>query len=203
MTERPEEKSLVFIVSGPAGSGKTTLCDSMLEQLSPKIQRVVTATTRPPRTGEVDGKDYYFFSQEEFENKVQAEQFYEHAYVHSNRYGILKDEIIQKLNKHIDLLINIDVQGAATLRKTAKNDPQLDGRMITIFVMPESEEELRKRLNQRGQDEHDVIEKRLKVAEAEVKEWAYYDYCILSKTKEEDFNSLMSLYTAEKLKVRK
>ena len=203
MTERLEEKSLIFVVSGPAGSGKTTLCDRMLKELSPQIRRVITATTRVPRRGEENGKDYYFLTEDEFKKKANDEQFYEHAYVHSNRYGILKEEIIKKLDENIDLLINIDVQGAVTLRKAAMNDAQLKGRMVTIFIMPPSVEELRNRLGQRGQDSNEIIEQRLEVAKNEIKEWNDYDYCILSKTKEKDFNSLMSIYNAEKLRIRK
>lgn len=201
--EKPKEIALIFVVSGPAGSGKTTLCDRMLKELSPKVQRVITATTRIPRIGEVNGEDYYFLSQETFEKKIQNEEFYEYAKVHANYYGILKDEIIQKLSKHIDLLVNIDVQGAETLRKAAGKDAKLAGRIITIFIMPESTDELRNRLYQRGQNEYADIAKRLEVAKNEVQEWKYYDYCISSRTKDEDFACLLSIYRAEKLRVIK
>lgn len=202
MTEGQSDIGLVFIVSGPAGSGKTTLCNRMLSELHPRVQRVITATTRPPREGENDGVDYYFLSQEEFDKRVNAGEFYEHAKVHTYNYGILKKEITKKLEQNIDLLINIDVQGARTLRKAAEEDPQLKGRVISIFVMPQSVEELRTRLTGRGLDENEEIERRLKVAENEVKDWNRYDYSIPSGTKEEDFACLMSLYAAEKLRVR-
>lgn len=202
MTEAPVDQALVFIVSGPAGSGKTTLCDRMIKELSPRIQRVITATTRPPRQGEVNGVDYYFFSQQEFEEAVSKGRFYEYAKVHSYYYGVLKEEIKSKLAKNIDLLINIDVQGAETLRMAARENPELQKRVISIFIMPTTVEVLKDRLQGRGLDAQEEIERRLQVAQQEVQYWTSYDYCIPSQTKEEDFSCLLSLYAAEKLRVR-
>lgn len=202
MTEVSPGKTLVFIVSGPAGSGKTTLCGRMLAELFPRVQRVITATTRPPREGEVNGGDYYFFSNEEFEKAVEQEKFYEHAKVHSYRYGILKQEIRDKLNQNIDLLINLDVQGAETLRRVAAEDPDLKDRVVSIFIMPLSVDVLSERLKTRGLDANDEIERRLNVAQKEVKYWASYNYCIPTGTKEEDFACLLSIYAAEKVRVR-
>lgn len=202
MTEFPPEKALIFIVSGPAGSGKTTLCGRMLDELSPKIQRIITATTRPPRDGEINLIDYYFLNDEEFDKAVEENQFYEHAKVHSYRYGILKQEIKNKLDQNIDLLINIDVQGAQTLRKVANQDPDLKGRVISIFIMPPSVDVLDERLKNRGLDHGEEIERRLNVAKKEVQYWVSYDYCIPTGTREEDFACLLSIYEAEKLRVR-
>lgn len=202
MTELSPNKPLVFIVSGPAGSGKTTLCGRMLSELSPKIQRVITATTRPPRSGEVNGVDYYFLSDGKFEDAINQGKFYEHAKVHSYCYGILKQEIKDKLAQNIDLLINLDVQGAETLRRVAKEDPDLHNRVVSIFIMPLSVNVLNERLKTRGLDAHEEIERRLGVAQKEVKYWASYDYCIPTGTKEEDFAALLSIYDAEKLRVR-
>ena len=116
-----ESNGILLIVSGPAGSGKTTVCDRMLAEVS-SIQRVVTSTTRPPREGE-QHIDYYFFDHDTFAAKVQAGDFYEHANVHTNRYGTLKSEIHEKLAAGKDLLLNIDVQGAATFAKQARLIP--------------------------------------------------------------------------------
>jgi guanylate kinase len=202
MTELPQNKTLIFIVSGPAGSGKTTLCGRMIAELSPKIQRIITATSRPPREGEVNGTDYYFLSNEEFEAAIQEDKFYEHAKVHSYHYGILKQEIKNKLAQNIDLLINLDVQGAETLRKVANDDPDLKNRIVSIFIMPLSVNVLNERLQTRGLDAKEEIERRLDVAQEEVRFWASYDFCIPTGTKEEDFASLLSIYLAEKLRVR-
>lgn len=202
MREFPQDKALVFIVSGPAGSGKTTICARMIAELSPKIQRVITATTRPPRHGEINKVDYYFLTNQEFESAVNQGEFYEHAKVHSYHYGILKHEIKNKLAQNIDLLINIDVQGAETLRIVANADPDLKGRVISIFIMPLSVNVLSERLKARGLDHGEEIERRLTVAQKEVEYWALYDYCIPTGTKEEDFACLFSIYAAEKLRVR-
>ena len=148
----PEEHNtaLLIIVSGPAGSGKTTVCDRMLDAFSPSLQRVVTSTTRAPRQGEQHEKDYFFFTDEEFDERVKADQFYEWAQVHSHRYGTLKSEIRDKLNRNIDLLLNIDVQGAATFRRAAEADPLPAGRLLSVFIMPGSIEQLRERLLSRS-----------------------------------------------------
>lgn len=186
-----------MIVSGPAGSGKTTVCERMLTEI-PAIQRVVTSTTRPPREGERHRIDYYFFNHESFEAKVAAGEFYEHANVHTNRYGTLKSEILDKLNSGTDLLLNIDVQGAATFRKAGQEDPLLEGKVVTIFIMPPSIEELESRLRSRSTDDEAEIQRRLAVAREEIKEEALYDHCILSGNRFEDFEALKTIYLQEK-----
>lgn len=202
MTEFSPDKTVIFIVSGPAGSGKTTLCGRMLDELAPNLQRVITATTRAPREGEVDGVDYYFLTNEEFHESVEKGDFYEHARVHSYHYGILKREIKNKLTRNIDLLINLDVQGAETLRKVANEDADLKGRVVSIFIMPLNVNVLSDRLQTRGLDANEEIERRLGVAHKEIQYWKSYDYCIPTGTREEDFACLLSIYVAEKLRVR-
>lgn len=185
----------LFIVSGPAGSGKTTVCDRMLAEF-PGVQRIVTSTTRQPRAGEVDTVDYYFFDRDTFEAKIAAGEFYEYAHVHSNLYGTLKAEVQGKLATGIDLLLNIDVQGAAQMRETAKNDPLLEGKVITIFIMPQNIEALEARLRGRGTDAEDEVQRRMKVAIEEMKQSPHYDHTILSGTRDEDFAALKAIYEA-------
>ncbi len=196
----PEEHNtaLLIIVSGPAGSGKTTVCDRMIEAFSPSLQRVVTSTTRAPRQGEQHEKDYFFFTDEEFEKRVKAGQFYEWAQVHNHRYGTLKSEIRDKLNRNINLLLNIDVQGAATFRRAAKVDPLPAGRLLSVFITPGSIEQLRERLFSRGQDDQAEIERRLQTAKKELAEGEHFDHHIITGTREEDFGRLRDIYLAEK-----
>jgi len=184
---------LLIIVSGPAGSGKTTLCDRMLDEV-PQIERVVTSTTRQPRGGEVDKVDYYFFDHATFQAKIDQGEFYEYAHVHSNLYGTLKSEVQDKLAAGTDLLLNIDVQGAAQMRETAQNDPLLNGKVVTVFIMPPSTDELEARLRGRGTDAEDEVQRRMKVAVEEMKQSPLYDHTILSGTRDEDFAALNAIY---------
>ncbi len=195
-----EQTALLLIVSGPAGSGKTTLCQRMVKTYHPEVQRVVTATTRPPRNGEIDGEDYYFLSPHEFEKRVEDGEFFEDANVHIYRYGILKNEIHNKLAQNIDLVLSIDVQGADTIRLAAEKDSILAGKLTTVFISPKDLPQLRERLVGRGQDDSDEIERRLQTAHMEMKAKAKYDHHIQSSSREEDFAALAAIYQAEKLK---
>ena len=200
MTAWRNPTSLLMIVSGPAGSGKTTLCQKMVETFQPGVQRVVTATTRPPRKGEINGQDYYFFSPQEFENRVAGGEFFEHANVHNYRYGTLKSELHKQLEQQFDLVLSIDVQGADTFRLAAQKDSLLTGRLTTVFISPENLPQLRQRLVGRGQDDPDEIERRLQTAEKEMREMAKYDHHIRSSSREEDFAALTAIYQDEKKK---
>ena len=195
------QTGLLLIVSGPAGSGKTTVCDRVLTE-EPAIQRVVTSTTRAPRGQEQDRVDYYFFDKASFEAKIAAGDFYEYAKVHSHIYGTLKSEVQDKLATGIDLLLNIDVQGAAQMRETARHDELLHGRVVTVFIMPPSIEELERRLRGRGTDAEDEVQRRMHVALEEIEQAPHYDYVICSGTMDEDFDSMRSIYHAEKMRVR-
>lgn len=183
----------LIIVSGPAGSGKTTVCDRMLAEI-PGLERVVTSTTRKPRPSEVDTVDYYFFDRPTFLSKIEAGEFYEHAQVHSNLYGTLKSEVQDKLAAGTDLLLNMDVQGAAHMRQVAKADPLLRGRVSTVFIMPPTLEELEARLRGRGTDPEDEIQRRLQVARDEMAQSGSYDHTILSATPDADFAALKDIY---------
>ena len=183
----------LFILSGPAGCGKTTLCNRMIAEL-PQIKRVVTSTTRAPRKGEVDKSDYYFFDQKTFEKKVIAGEFYEYAKVHGNLYGTLKSEVEEKLASGNDLLLNIDVQGASQMRKTAQAESSLKGKVVTIFIMPSSIEVLGVRLRGRGTDSEEEVKRRMQVAVEEVKQSSCYDHTISSASRDEDFSALRKIY---------
>ncbi len=202
MTPIPESPALLMIVSGPAGSGKTTLCDRMLAE-TPALQRIVTATTRPPREGEADGVDYHFLSRDAFEKGIEKGDFFEWARVHDRLYGCLKSEVRYKLSRRIDLLLNIDVQGAETFRRAVADEPALRGRVISVFVTPQSTDVIRERLQARGQDSAEEIERRIATARGEIERWVDYDYCIVSRDRESDFLAISSILRAEKLSTRR
>lgn len=192
-----DDSALLMILAGPAGSGKTTLCERIVAE-NDRIERVVTSTTRPPREGEEHGVDYYFFSNDEFERKIEEGSFLEWAKVHANRYGTLKSVIEDKLSERIDLVMNIDVQGVASLREAASGYPAIGDRLVTVFIMPSDFDELRRRLRGRGQDDSEEIERRIRSAEREVEAWSAFDYVVRSKSKDEDYDAIRSIWQAEK-----
>lgn len=201
MDTLPEKDiALLLILAGPAGSGKTTLCDRLVAENS-RMERVVTCTTRSPREGEVDGIDYHFLSDEQFDANVANGQFLEWAKVHTSRYGTLKSIIEEKLAEHIDLVMNIDVQGVAAVQDAARSHSAIGQRLVTVFIMPESFDELRRRLRERGKDDEAEIDRRIRSAEKEIGEWKSFDYAFRSHSKEADFETISSIWRAEKRRV--
>ena len=150
----------LFVVSGPSGSGKTSLCRAWMEHC-PRLRLSVSSTTRPPRPGEVDGRDYHFLSPDEFERQLADGAFLESALVHGNRYGTRKADVERMLAGGFDVLLEIDWQGA---RQVAAKLPEA----FRIFIMPPSLDELRRRLTARGQDSAEVVARRLAAAESEM-----------------------------------
>jgi len=197
----PDGPGLIFVFSGPSGSGKTTLCDALLANV-PRAKRLVTCTSRAPRSGEKEGVDYRFLDPMQFEAALTAGEFFEHALVHGNHYGSRRRDVIMLIDQRQDVVFNVDFQGAATIRKTAAAEPLLAGRLITIFVIPPPVEELRKRLQGRSQDKPEDIEKRLKAAAEEITHWKEFDYVLPSASREEDLDRLLTIYHAERLRVR-
>ncbi len=191
---------LLILISAPSGGGKTTLCNLLLEA-RPNMTRAITCTTREPRKGEKDGVDYHFFSATEFLKRLQAGNFLEHATVYGNSYGILKSELLSKLRDGKDVLLNVDVQGAATIRERAEAEPELKKALITVFLTPPTVEMLEERLRKRAQDPAAVIQKRLAVAKQEISQWKNFDYLLLSTTKQEDLHRMTEIVEAEKMRV--
>ena len=205
-SQKPEARSqnknsapLLILISAPSGGGKTTLCNQLLA-LRPEMTRAVTCTTRAPRPGEKDGMDYYFFSVAEFERRRRAGEFIEHATVYGNRYGILKSELLGKLRSGRDVLLNVDVQGAATIRGRVRAEPELRRALVTVFLTPPSIAELAARLKNRAADSAAVIQKRLAVARQEITEWKNFDYLLTSTTKPEDLRRMLAIVEAEKMR---
>lgn len=186
-------KTVLLILAGPAGVGKSTLCDRLVAEV-PGFERVITATTRPPRPNEVDGRDYHFLSEPGFDARLAANDFLEWAWVHRKyRYGTLKSAVLDRL-PHSSLVMNIDVQGVRSIRAAAQAVPLLKERLVTIFVAPDSLDVLRERLQGRGAVTPEELERRMHSAELELAERNSYDYVIHSRTKEQDFRALLDYW---------
>jgi guanylate kinase len=194
-------KTVLLILAGPAGVGKSTLCDRLVAEV-PGFERVITATTRPPRPNEVNGRDYHFLSEPEFDARLGAGDFLEWAWVHRKyRYGTLKSAVLDRL-PHTSLVANVDVQGVRSIRAAAAQMPLLRERLVTIFVSPDSLEVLRERLQGRGAVTAEELERRLHSAELELAERNAYDYVIHSGTKEQDFRALLAYWAQARAKLR-
>lgn len=162
----------IFIISGPSGAGKGTLISEVVKELD-DIEVSVSVTTRSIRKGESPGKSYYFVSDEEFDEKIKENEFIEWAKVHSNRYGTLRKRVRNHLRSGKDLILELDVQGAISVKKKIPNS-------ILIFILPPSDRELKKRLLQRDTEDQGDIEVRLRAAETELKFQNIYDYKIVN-----------------------
>lgn len=196
---------LLVVLAGPSGSGKSTLCDRLVSA-GHGFHRVVTTTTRNPREGEINGHHYHFFSPAEFTRRTEAGDFLEWAWVHGKpgegserRYGTLLASVVDPLRAGQDLVMSIDVQGVANLRKAAAKDELLLQSLLTVFIRIDHER-LVARTRSRGQDDEAEIARRLKTADAELAEAAKFDYIIDSRTRDEDFAELLSILDRHRTK---
>src|ERR1035438_300539 len=190
---------LLVLISAPSGGGKTTLCEQLLAA-RPQMTRAVTCTTRKPRPGERDGVDYIFLDAGSFLKRVHAGNFLEHATVYGNSYGILKAEVLGKLRQGKDVLLTVDVQGAATIREKAQEDPELKRALVSVFLTPPTMAILEQRLRRRGTDSPAVVQRRLGVARQEIAQWKHFDYLLLSASIKEDLRRMLAIVEAEKLR---
>ena len=188
-----------MVLSAPSGAGKTTLCEQVL-LTRPNLSRAITCTTRAPRPGEKDGVDYYFLDAGDFLKRVQAGNFLEHATVYGNSYGTLKSEVLAKLRAGRDVLLNIDVQGAAAIRSHAEGDSELKRALVTVFLAAPTLDMLERRLRKRGQDSPAVIQKRLGVARQEIAQAKNFDYVIISASIEADLRRMEAVLDSEKMR---
>ncbi|HEV2210990.1 MAG TPA: guanylate kinase [Verrucomicrobiae bacterium] len=195
----PAKSPLLVLISAPSGGGKTTLCEQLLAA-RPNMTRAITCTTRPPREGERDGTHYYFLTADQFLKRLQAGNFLEHATVYGHSYGTLKAEVLGKLRQGKDVLLNVDVQGAATIREKAQNELELRESLVTVFLTPPSLAVLEQRLRKRGTDSDAVIQKRLSVARQEIAQWKHFDYLLLSGSIGEDLHRMLAIVEAEQMR---
>jgi guanylate kinase len=179
----------LFVVSGPSGAGKTTLLKRVLEDV-PRVRFSVSATTRPPRPGEVDGKDYHFLVPAEFEAKVADDAFLEHATVYGNRYGTLAQPVREALATGWSILLDIDVQGAAQIRTKMPE-------AVTVFILPPSIETLESRLKARSTDSEAVIARRVEEATEQLSGVGVYDYLVVNEVLDASVDILEAILVAE------
>lgn len=174
----------LIIVSGPSGSGKSTVTKIVKDKLN--IPLSISATTRNPRDGEIDGKDYFFLSKEEFKNKIANDEFYEYAEVHGNYYGTLKKTVEENLDKGLNVILEIDVQGALIAKEKKKD-------AVLVFFRTKDMAILEKRLRDRKTDSEEVIQTRLKNAETELKYEDRYNYTIINENLDDSIQELINI----------
>ena len=185
---------ILFVVSGPSGVGKGTIKDNLLPRLS-NITLSISATTRAPRQGEVAGQDYFFLSMEEFSSMLDREEFLEHAQVYTNMYGTPEKYVLENLRCGIDVLLEIDIQGAMQIKSKMPQG-------VFIFIEPPSLDELANRICQRGKDSEESIARRLAACEAEMEHLSYYDYSVVNDELEEAVKKVEAIIIAERCRIK-
>lgn len=186
-------RGALFILSAPSGGGKTTLAQAIIAR-TPGVTRVLTYTTRPPRLGEQDGRDYHFISHQEFEQRRDRGEFLEWAPVHGQLYGTSHRDVACLCDQGLDVLLVIDYQGAATLRKQKVE-------ALYIFILPPSMEELERRMRQRNSEDKAELRRRLLVARQEMAQYHLYDYVIVNDDLEAAAAKLQAIILAERCRI--
>ena len=186
-------RGILFVISAPSGAGKTTLVEALRQ--TPNLFYSVSCTTRAPRSGEINGEHYQFLSDADFHARLKAGDFLEHAEVHGDFYGTLREPVLTNLNDGVDVLIDIDTQGAASIRNC--DDSIIRQALTDVFIMPPDLDELRRRLRKRGTETEEQIKRRLETAMREMELWRDYRYTIISGSVEEDLQKFLQIMAAE------
>ncbi|MBF0094915.1 MAG: guanylate kinase [Alphaproteobacteria bacterium] len=186
-------RGLMLVLSSPSGAGKSSISRALLEQDS-RLAMSVSITTRPPRPGEVDGKDYFFVSPERFQQMAEGNELLEHARVFDNHYGTPRGAVEAALRDGRDVLFDIDWQGTQQLESNAGKD------LVSVFILPPSVEELERRLHTRAQDSEEVVRKRMSKAADEMSHWPEYQYIVVNEDLERSIQSVLSILNAERLR---
>jgi len=186
-------RGLMLVMSSPSGAGKTTIAREVLKRDS-EIAMSVSATTRAPRPGEQEGKDYFFVTEENYKAMVVAGEFFEHAKVFDNYYGTPRAAVDQELKAGLDVLFDVDWQGTQQLRENARDD------LVSIFVLPPSTDELARRLTERAQDTEDVVSSRMAKAADEMSHYIEYDYIFVNNDLEKSVERVRAVLEAERMK---
>jgi guanylate kinase len=193
LSKRFSRHGILFVISAPSGAGKTTLVEALRK--TPNLFYSVSCTTRAPRSGEIDAEHYQFLSNADFLAKLEAGDFLEHAEVHGDYYGTLREPVLTTLKNGVDVLIDIDTQGAATIRNC--DDLIIRQALTDVFIVPPDLDELRRRLRKRGTETEQQIKRRLDTAAREMELWRDYRYTIISGSVEEDLEKFRHIMAAE------
>ncbi len=189
-----KKQGTLFIVSAPSGAGKTSLCRGVLERME-NLKFSISYTTRPPRHGEADGQDYFFVDEDYFEEEVRKDKFIEWAKVHGHYYGTSKKLLSDWTRKGIDVILDIDAQGAMRLQSSSQD-------RVFIYILPPSFDILRERLNSRGADSPEEIARRLKKAGEEIRFYNHYQYLLVNEVYETALDCLEAIILAERMRIR-
>lgn len=195
MTGNSQRPGLLFIISSPSGAGKSTLCDRLRRQEEERVWMSVSATTRPRRSSEVEGQDYFFVSRQQFERMAENGDFLEHAEVFGNLYGTPREAVEARLAAGIDVLFDIDWQGATQIRRNTTGQG-----VVSIFILPPNLNTLEDRLRRRAQDDEDTVQFRMSRAREEIAHWSEYDYVLINDDLDACFRRLSAIVTAERIK---
>lgn len=193
-TRDPAGSGTLYIISAPSGAGKSSLLRSLLDTMGGELAVSVSHTTRYPRPGEVDGKDYYFIDGVAFEGMVSRGEFLEHAQVFDNHYGTSRQAVADQLATGVDVILEIDWQGARLVRE------QMPG-AVSVFIMPPSQEALQQRLQDRGQDDDEVIARRMRDAVSEMSHYDEYDYLVINDVFQEALDELVLIMRSGQLRL--
>ncbi|MES2252445.1 MAG: guanylate kinase [Pseudomonadota bacterium] len=187
----PTRRGLMLILSSPSGAGKTTIANALLTSET-HLKTSISVTTRPKRPNEIDGRDYYFVTHDEFQQRISADDFFEYAEVFGNLYGTPKQFVLDTLSSGQDVVFDIDWQGTQQISQSARGD------LVTIFILPPSLEELEARLRGRNQDSIEVVNQRMHEASAELSHWPEYNYVVINHELDESVITVRSILRAER-----